>query len=286
MRAPEELLVALLTSIIVTAAAGRFLVAELQRFGLTARNYRGRRIARPIGVLLPLAATAGWVVLLGAGRGARDTIWVYLAVGWGFALLGLADDLYGNRGAGGFKGHLEALRRRRITTGLIKAVGGLAVGLLAGWGLHLPPAGTVLAASVIALWANLLNLLDLRPGRALKVFVLVGATMWAFSRGAPAWPMWVPLVPPLAGLFLLDLREMGMLGDTGANFLGAIIGLTFVINSSWQVQLAAAIVLAAATVASEKYSFSAAIENIPVLAWLDMIGRRSTIVPRGDKRKA
>lgn len=266
----------LITSAIATAAICPAGIVAMRRFHLLARNYRGVRVVRPTG----LVALVVWLLSIGVvlrpvsvstGRFAA-----FVVAGWGFALLGAYDDLYGDRSVGGFRGHFAALREGRVTSGVIKAVGGLSVGLAAAWLLGLPAPRILLAAALIALSANFLNLLDLRPGRALKVFFAAGLLAWLFSMGRPGWAMWPALLPPAAAMLVIDLGEWGMLGDAGSNFLGAVLGLTFVVNFGWQVQLAAAILLAAATVASEKHSFSAAIEKVPAARWLDMLGRRST----------
>ncbi|MCQ6349962.1 hypothetical protein NPL98_28810, partial [Bacillus cereus] len=73
--------------------------------------------------------------------------------------------------------------------------------------------------------ANLANLLDLRPGRALKV-VLPPAALLVLAAGEAERPRrggtlaLAALLPGLAAL-PADLRERGMLGDAGANVLGA-----------------------------------------------------------------
>src|SRR5262249_2132501 len=148
--------------------------------------------------------------------------------------VGLADDLWGDRTAGGFRGHLRQLvEKGRVTTGLIKlAVGGgasLALGLwLAGGAAPLllrgvlepaapssasrpplpdlaprpPPAWlggleVLASALVIALCANTVNLLDLRPLRALKGFGL-GALLLTLFLALPALAgLRLPWVPGL-----------------------------------------------------------------------------------------
>src|SRR5207249_359864 len=120
----------------------------------------------------------------------------------------------------GLRGHLAALRGGRVTTGLLKAGGGLALGAWIGSRLS-PTAGVVLAAPLIALSANAMNLLDLRPLRALKLFWLLGAAMvWG---GSPPLAQLLGLSVPYARL---EAGRAVMLGDTGANALGGVLGVT------------------------------------------------------------
>ena len=78
-----------------------------------------------------------------------------------------------------------------------------------------------------------------------------------------------------AGLALLrdDLHERVMLGDTGANALGAVVGAGVVASCGFSTRLWVLVVLAAANVASEVVSFTRVIEAIPPLRAADRLGR-------------
>jgi UDP-N-acetylmuramyl pentapeptide phosphotransferase/UDP-N-acetylglucosamine-1-phosphate transferase len=66
-----------------------------------------------------------------------------------------------------------------------------------------------------------------------------------------------------------------MLGDTGANLLGALAGLWLVLTLSGTGQLLALTLLLALTIYGELRSISALIEKIPGLRALDSWGRPS-----------
>ena len=204
--------------------------------GPLARNYRGLR--------LPLV---GALVAAGAVRAPRR---IGLTVA-GIAALGLVDDLLSGPERG-FRGHFGA----GPTTGTLKAVG---IPLLA-----LAGTGSVQDAALVALSANGLNLLDTRPGRALKAF-LAGA---ALVRG-PA-KAYVPIVVLLAPY---DLREMTMLGDAGSNALGAVLGYGSVSKLTARGRLLAITALAGLTIVGETRSLGELIERTPLLSRLDRLGR-------------
>jgi hypothetical protein len=83
-------------------------------------------------------------------------------------------------------------------------------------------------------------------------------------------------VPAGAALALLpeDLGERAMLGDAGANALGAMLGAAAAGALPWRARIALLAGIAALTVASEKVSFTRVIEATAPLRWLDMAGRR------------
>jgi hypothetical protein len=215
---------------------GRQLLDALLACGPTATNHRGLR--------LPLV---GVLVALG-GRGAPGRIRGAVAA---TALLGLADDLWSGPERG-FRAHLG----KGSTTGVAKAVGIPLVALAA--------TRSVRKAALVGLAANALNQLDTRPGRALKAF-LAGATL-VRGEAAAYGPIAVLLAP-------YDLREMTMLGDAGANALGAVLGYGSVSKLTARGQILSIAALAAFTAVGETRSLGAVIERTPGLRGLDAWGR-------------
>ena len=64
-----------------------------------------------------------------------------------------------------------------------------------------------------------------------------------------------------------------MLGDTGANAAGALLGTALLARTGRRGRLVALAALAALTLASEKVSFTRVIESTPGLRELDAWGR-------------
>jgi UDP-N-acetylmuramyl pentapeptide phosphotransferase/UDP-N-acetylglucosamine-1-phosphate transferase len=202
-----------------------------------------------------------------------------MAVAGGGALgFGVLDDLAGSGNRRGLKGHLGALAHGEVTTGSVKLAGLAATGLAGGLLLGGRRSDVLVNAALIAGGANLLNLFDLRPGRAVKVAALSAGLIAAGGAGGPDRSAGLAAVaaPLGAGLALLpeDLAERAMLGDAGANALGAMLGAAAAgsLPRPARVGLLAGIV--ALTVASEKVSFTKVIERTPTLRRLDMLGRR------------
>jgi UDP-N-acetylmuramyl pentapeptide phosphotransferase/UDP-N-acetylglucosamine-1-phosphate transferase len=241
-------------------------VEALRRTGRTRPNWRGREVAFPGGVPVLLAGAVGLELTAGASLPPR-------AAGFplGVGLLGLIDDLRGADGPRGLRGHLATARAGQASTGASKALGTL---LLAPLGV---PTGEgrpdrALALVVLALATHAGNLLDLRPGRALKALALLGAALAARSRRPPSPPLPALLGPCLAFL-PLDLRERAMLGDTGSGLVGAVAGLWLVDALGREGRALAAGLLTALAGYGEVRSISARVERTPGLRHLDSIGR-------------
>lgn len=248
-------------------------------------NYRRRALVAALGLVLPLGllAWAGLLALVGialpsfAGRfdladhpgGAA-----VLAAGVAFCLLGLVDDLVEDQGSRGFRGHLAALAHGRLTGGAVKLLGGMLTALVVAPLLGpsgRPWWGRLLAAVVIASAANVANLLDLRPGRCLKVFLPLWAAGWAAAPHLAPWA--AGLAGAAVAVLPLDLREQGMLGDSGANALGAVVGVLLAAGPTWLLVLAAVVLLALQAI-SERVSFTRVIERNRLLRAADQLGRR------------
>jgi UDP-N-acetylmuramyl pentapeptide phosphotransferase/UDP-N-acetylglucosamine-1-phosphate transferase len=270
------------------AIVARPLLRALREGGHTKLNYRDRALPYPFGVLVAAAALLALIPLTLLARLASTDVFEPRALpialyALGVLLLGLIDDaLAGDRlGSGGeprhrgWRGHGGAALRGELSTGVLKAAGSLGLALFAMSYLGLSDARWLLAAGVLVLATNVFNLLDLRPGRSAKAFVLLGAGLLIGSRSLrPLWTIGLFAAPALvAGLY--DLRERSMLGDTGANLIGALAGLWLVLTLSGIGQLIALALLALITLYAELRSISALVERVPVLRELDSWGRPS-----------
>lgn len=267
--------------------------------GGTARWTRTNHRGEPVSMLAGPAAAAGALVggVLGAG-GARQALAGAVATG-AAASFGVVDDLTEDttERTKGLRGHLGALAHGRVTTGGLKVLGIGAGAVLAaaiatpvrgsdgsrrsvtGWGVDVLASGALVAAS-----ANLVNLLDLRPGRALKAVALAAAPM-ALTGGRGAG-LAAALVGTAAAGLESDLAERDMLGDGGANALGAMLGTAVVLEASRPVRYGVLGGLVALTLASERVSFTAVIARTPVLREIDAWGRRPAAPGRVEGSRA
>jgi len=253
-------------------------------------NVRGIDVPVAAGVVVVVSALAveavvavaevGWSTVEVAGEPSR-TLALVLALGFG--LLGAFDDIAADGDDRGFRGHLRAMARGRLSTGGLKLVAGGLLALVVVARAGATSLGELAVGAVlVALAANLGNLFDRAPGRTTKVAVLCGIVLVAVTP-TDERELLVGTVLVLgagAGLLVPDLREQLMLGDAGANVLGSVVGLGVVLTTDVLVQAIVAVVLLALNVASERVSFSKVIASTPPLRALDLLGRR----PVDDER--
>ncbi len=285
---PSGYLIVLAVGICGLLFAPRAARALCNRWELVKPNFQGTQIPASLGLTFLLAACPVYVALLFANAplfSMRQTS-AFLLTTAGFGLLGLLDDKWGSRAVGGFKGHIKSLLRGKPTTGGAKLIGGGLFALVAAWLTDYATPGDLFAvlldAALIALAANALNLLDLRPGRAffgfaVLSFVAASATAYAvvFANANAALPatagllLFAPVVLAALREVGADARARGMLGDTGSNLLGATVGLACVCVLPVWGRVVLALVLLALNGLAERVSLSALINKTPVLARLD-----------------
>lgn len=231
----------------------------------TRQNNRGRDVTLLEGPAVAAGIAAAALVAPGVPGPVR---FAGCGAALGAGAVGLYDDLHERGKTKGLRGHLGALTHGEVTTGAVKILGVGATGLAAGALLRRNPLDRALAAVVVAGAANVVNLFDLRPGRAAKAAVIGGAS--GLARGDV---LTAAAIGAAAALLPEDLGERAMLGDAGANALGAALGVAAAARASRGGLVAAAAGLVALTAASEKVSFTKVIASTPALRWLDELGR-------------
>jgi hypothetical protein len=255
----------------------------LRDAGLVRENYHGALLAFPLGAVLATAALVALAPLAFLDdRADLDLLdpelrrWLpYLL---GIAFLGFLDDALGRGEAAatprGWRGHWAALRAGSLSTGAIKAIGALALAAYVVSGRGLEDWRYIADVALLILATNLFNLLDLRPGRAEKGLLALGAGLclgaWTLE---PLELLGIFVGPVLVGAWL-TLGEKAMLGDTGSNLIGAIAGVWLLTVLGADARLVALIVVLALTIYGELRSISQTIESVPPLRWLDSLGRR------------
>lgn len=263
-------------SLVFTAAAVPAMSALARSWKLLRQNFKGKTIPAGYGFMIVLVA-----VPIYAALGAYERSWqqagMYAAAVAGFGILGLLDDVYGTRAVGGFRGHLGLLKQGKVSTGLLKAAGGGLIGLCLGILIagHDHAMGLV-NGLLISLAANTLNLLDLRPGRAVSCFWMgVLALASARFRMQSDWRELTPVLVPAVWLTILDRSARVMLGDAGSNALGAVLGLALACTLGPPSKLLLIALMVAVNIYSEKHSISKLIEGNRLLSSVDrLLGER------------
>ncbi|MFZ5688175.1 MAG: UDP-N-acetylmuramyl pentapeptide phosphotransferase [Bacillota bacterium] len=258
----------------ITKVIMPWVIDFLIRSGLQKNNYQRNPVpvaaglAIIFGFSLPYAISAYFL-----SRDALISFFQILLLSWSIALIGFVDDLLGDKDIKGLRGHLRSFWQGNLTTGGLKAVaiGTLAFGVASAQSVGIIE--IIIDSLIIAFFANTLNLLDLRPGRAIKAYLTISTMLFLVAGLSSSLLFMVgPFTASIAYL-PYDLKEKAMLGDTGSNVLGAILGLGFVWFFSLQVKAGVVFLLFSFHWLLERVSLTKIIEKNKVLRFLDNIGR-------------
>jgi hypothetical protein len=243
----------------------------------TAANYKGRHIPAIGGIVFIPTLLVGILLLL---LNKPENFFCYigyltLVLSMGFA--GIMDDLIGEKSIKGLFNHIKSALKGTITTGFLKALIGLLVSWIISLGMTRSYVELIINVFIISLFANTINLFDLRPGRAIKVYLLMSLVLLiaAIGRLTEAVPV---VILDMAALFYIgyDLREICMLGDTGANILGITLGYYSSLFLGFEGKLIVLALIVFLNLMAERLSITSLINRNKVLSYLDSLGREKT----------
>jgi UDP-GlcNAc:undecaprenyl-phosphate GlcNAc-1-phosphate transferase len=249
-----------------------FLLKMLKEVGAVRKNYQGIDIPVSVGLTFPLAMMVVLFVyvLLGYEQNQYQGFMLGLM---SISFLGFIDDMLGQRDTLGFRGHFGALFHGRLTTGGLKALGGgfiaffIAVSLGGTWW------NVVLNTLIMALFTNMMNLLDLRPGRAVKGFLFFLLLIAITALAKVDYLLMAPLLGAVLCYLPTDVRARAMMGDAGSNVLGFALGYYATTSLSLTARLTSLVFLIAIHLYTEKISLTRTIENNALLKAIDQLGR-------------
>lgn len=240
----------------------------------TAENYRGEKI--PVGLGIAYVLSLVTAVMLANLYFKQDFKIVYsLILGvLSMGFVGLMDDLLGDKGTKGFKGHIKSLLGGKLTTGGLKAISGFGIGFLISISISDGIIELGVNTLLVALFTNVINLFDLRPGRACKVFLFLGVVTLLTSAFSIYGFMMLSAIGVVLAYIGYDLSAKSMLGDVGSNAMGITLGVFSVATSPMNVKFVYLGILIALHLISEFYSFTKIIESNKLLKTIDKFGRR------------
>ena len=246
----------------------------LENSGMIRENYRGDMIPVGLGLVFIPTLVINSIILIYSNIVPEKIIMIYMLLFASIAMsfVGIIDDSLGNRGVTGLIGHFKALFKGSLTTGAFKALLGGFVGLTLAVTLSKSIPNIIVATLVVALSTNMMNLFDLRPGRAIKAYVILAIIIFLASAKFNREVMML-IVPAVLAYFYFDLRALSMMGDAGSNVLGVSIGVFIVSSFDLPVQLVSLVLLVAIHVLTEKFSLTKIIENNKFLNYVDKLGR-------------
>lgn len=248
-----------------------------------ARNYRGEFVPQGIGIIFTLGCLIWYVLYLFTFDFLSTMTLLALFSFFAMSFVGFIDDMLGSRDVTGLKGHFKALLNGRLTTGAIKAIVGFLVAMVISTFFSVDIIDLLLNTLIIALFTNLLNLFDLRPGRAIKLYIFLILMFFVnslFTGKFYTLMFFLPIIGFVLGYFPYDLNAKCMMGDAGSNLLGISVGMLTILQLAYMEKIIVLILLVIIHVFAEKYSISGVIAKNSVLNYIDNLGRDSK---RDDK---
>lgn len=263
-----------LTSIVVTLFVAPYIFEMLFKSGSVALNYKQEEI--PVGMGLLFILVQGFLMFASSiyiEDIDKNIILSYVITIVLIGLIGMIDDFIGETDIKGFKGHIKALFKGKLTTGGLKAVVGLLLAILFSTYTSQNYIEMIVNVFLITLFTNIINLFDLRPGRAGKVFLLLSLVLIVTSFAKNYNFIIYSAIGIMMVYIRYDLKARAMMGDIGSNALGMTIGTFCVVTHSLNIKIIYLIVLILLHIISEVSSFSKIIKNNKFLTYLDNIGR-------------
>lgn len=240
--------------------------------GFLKENYKGDFIPNSMGIIFIfniLFVSLLLIIFTTSSNYLETFIFILGILTMGF--IGLLDDFMGNNQVKGFKGHMKMLCSLKLTTGGLKAVVGGIVSILISLMISSDFLNFFINSLMISLFTNFINLMDLRPGRAIKVFLIFSLPSLFYVNKIYKIILLCFIGATLA-YFPYDIKGRSMLGDIGSNCLGIILGI-IATSYTIYIKILLVIFLILANLYSEKYSITKLIGRNKVLNFLDELGR-------------
>ena len=252
----------------------------LNQAGHLRQNHEGNKIPISAGLIFFPVTVIVWISVSYWEKNLIIEMLFFSFGAMAVVLSALTDDLWGNHEVKGLKGHFKKLSQGVLTTGALKALTGLGAGLFIAYIFN--SRYIFLSALLVALSINLVNLLDLRPGRAGKFFFIVALLLLIFD-GDLASLIIAPAFGVLLAYLPFDLLGKVMLGDVGSNYLGFLIGAALIVSLPYSWQLFLLLVLLYLHWYTEHYSLNKLIAAKPLLKRIDNWGREKKSIHKKGK---
>ena len=259
-------------SIFVSFIIKKLIYSMLMNSSAIRKNYLGQDTPVGMGMIFPISLICSLTILY-LFYPLTKTMYTFLFGIVFVSFLGLIDDLLGNRNTTGLKGHIGKLLHFELTTGGLKAIMGGVLSILVSIPFQDTFFSIIFNGIIIALFTNLINLLDLRPGRAIKFYFIYGIILLFLFYKQRDFYLLVVITITTILYFPMDVKAKAMMGDTGSNTLGFTLGFFTSIYFNAPYKIIIFILLIVVHLYAEKSSITKLIENNRILNFIDQLGR-------------
>lgn len=262
-----------ITSAVLSLIGVPIILKVLKKGSTLSPNYKGEKIPVCMGLLFIFVQTINLSIVLLYLDDSNNYIMYYLFSIIFIGLVGLLDDLIGEEDIKGLKGHVRSFLKGNPTTGGIKALTGFFIALFISIVMSKDLVEIIVNTILIALFTNLINLFDLRPGRSIKVYITFSIILLITASNQRYDLILYSFFGILLIYFPLDIKAKVMMGDVGSNVLGITLGIYCVFTHNLTTKLVYMLVLIIIHILAEKFSFSKIIDNNKFLKFIDHLGR-------------
>lgn len=176
----------------------------------------------------------------------------------------------------GLKGHFRSLLSGEFTSGVFKAIVGFFSSLIICIAVGYKNTDLFLNSAIILLSQNFFNLMDLRPGRAIKAYLAFSILVFTFTKVFFLYYVInAGIIISLLIYLPYEMKEICMLGDTGSNTLGIVMGIFMSSIVNLKLRLLILSFLVFCHLYAEKKSISSFILNNKALRYIDLMGRKN-----------
>ncbi|WP_058485302.1 MraY family glycosyltransferase [Defluviitalea phaphyphila] len=245
----------------------------LLNHNIKALNYKKKEIPVGTGILILLSTIISSFFLLFI---TNEPIMYFIYL-FGFSLIGFAgilDDLVGENNIKGLKGHFGKMFKGELTSGGLKALIGGISSLFVAFSFSMDVFDLFINTLLISLFINAMNLFDVRPGRTIKVFIMISIIIWILSKNPDRF-LTILLIGSIIPVIKGELREEYMLGDVGSNILGYTLGFTSAISLNLYTKIFFVMILILIHILGEITSITFLINKNPLLRYIDKLGQKN-----------
>lgn len=266
-------IISFLSGLILSMILNPYIYKLLEENNCVSYNYQNKKIPIGMGLVFLFVQIFICFGVLFVNYNSNLNIYAYIFCITIMGFVGFIDDVLAKDNTKGIKGHTKALLSGTLTTGGLKAIIGLISSFLYAFIISNNIYNLIINTLIISLFTNLINLLDLRPARAMKAFTIIGMILLFTSLKQEYNFILFSAIGIISSVFKQDLKGKVMLGDIGSNTLGMTLGIFCVTTQNITVRTIILILLISLQVFSEYYSFSKAISKFKVLKFIDTLGR-------------
>lgn len=236
-------------------------------------NYRGLKIPISVGIVFIYSQLFIVYLISLIVEKLDNNIIMYLFSLVFMGMIGLLDDLIGNKDVKGFKGHISQIFKGQLSTGALKALTGLLLSIIFSQFVSENILMLIINILIIVLFTNSINLFDLRPGRGCKIFIILSIILLLTSKNNIFEYILYSALGFCVAFLPFDLGEKAMMGDIGSNSLGITLGIYCVITNEFSYKIMYLLLLIVIHLVGEKYSITKIINNNRFLSFIDKLGR-------------